>query len=85
MQDDIHQLHLEAGRICGQERTCGTKRPFEDEIAAQKAALAHNAWASRKHDVEPYPCAFCGKWHIGRVMSAVELQAIIASADATHT
>jgi hypothetical protein len=85
MEDDIYQLHLDAGRICGRERTCGVKRPFDDEAAAQKAALAHNAWVRRKHDVEPYPCPFCGKWHIGRVMSPTELQAIIAGADAAPT
>lgn len=68
MDTEIYNLHLEAGRKSGSEKTCGKKNKFVDEQAAQKAADAHNRWDKRKHDVEPYPCAFCSQWHIGNIM-----------------
>jgi len=68
MDTEIYNLHLEAGRKAGVERTCGKKARHPDEEQARKAAEAHNRWDKRHHDVEPYPCAFCGQWHIGRVM-----------------
>ena len=52
------------------------QRGYAAEDEAERAAAAHNRWAERRHDVEPYPCAFCGQWHIGRVMSVEELEAI---------
>jgi hypothetical protein len=79
MDERLRQLHLEAGLKCGQERTCGSKRRYESEPQAGRAAAAHNRWSERKHDVEPYPCAFCDRWHLGRVMSVEELEAVIAA------
>jgi hypothetical protein len=83
MDERLYELHLRAGRICGQEKTCGGKHAYEGEAEAERAAEAHNRWAERRHDVEPYPCAFCRKWHIGRVIppEAMEaMEAIIAGA-----
>jgi hypothetical protein len=79
MEEKLYRLHLEAGRICGQERTCGSKRGFNTEAEADKAAQAHNAWKERKHDVEPYPCYFCAKWHIGGIMTEDRLLTILQS------
>lgn len=78
MEERIRQLHLEAGLRCGREHTCGNKQAYEGEADAGRAAVAHNRWTERKHDVEPYPCAFCERWHIGRIMTVDELEAIIA-------
>jgi hypothetical protein len=69
MDRETYNWHLEAGREAGIERTCGKKTKFADEEKAEKAATHHNSWQERKHDVEAYPCAFCGGWHIGRIMS----------------
>jgi hypothetical protein len=79
MDQHLHQLHLQAGRLCGPERTCGKKHAYATEAEAQRAADAHNRWSERRHDVEPYPCAFCDQWHIGRVMPVEELEALISS------
>ena len=49
------------------EKACGKKHKYADEDAAQKAAVSHNNWEGKKHDVEPYLCSFCGSWHIGGV------------------
>lgn len=84
MDERLYNLHLEAGRIAGQERTCGKKNAFADEPAAQKAADAHNRWDKRRHDVEPYPCAFCNQWHIGNKMPVEVLEQII-NEHATNT
>jgi hypothetical protein len=51
-------------------------RAYPAEAEAQRAAAAHNRWAERRHDVEPYPCPFCAQWHIGRVMTIAELEAL---------
>jgi hypothetical protein len=74
MDSRIHQLHLQAGKKAGEERTCGSKNAFETEENAQKASDAHNKWKERRHDVEPYPCAFCHKWHIGKIMPVEVLE-----------
>lgn len=68
-------------QLCGQEKTCGSKHAYESEGEAERAAQAHNRWSERRHDVEPYPCAFCRKWHIGRVMPPEAMEAIITGAD----
>jgi hypothetical protein len=76
MDERIKQLHLEAGHKSGREKTCGKKNAFVTEEAAQKAANTHNRWKERRHDVEPYPCAFCHEWHIGNIMPIELLEAI---------
>jgi hypothetical protein len=77
MDPEVHDLHIQAGLKCGEDKTCGKKTKFETEEAASKAALAHNRWEKRKHDVEPYPCAFCHKWHVGGIMSLDVLRKIV--------
>ncbi|GEM_PF-4998167 len=77
MDTTLYNLHLRAGQICGKDKTCAGKKPFDEEDAAQRAANAHNRWEGRRHDVEPYPCAFCEQWHIGRIMPIAELEAFI--------
>lgn len=77
MTPELHQLHLEAGRRVGQEKTCGKKVKYADEAAGLKAAASHNKWKDRRHDVEPYPCAFCSQWHVGQIMPEELLQQII--------
>jgi hypothetical protein len=74
----LYQLHLQAGLISGRDKTCATKHAYEAEESALQAANAHNRWQKRRHDVEPYPCAFCAKWHIGRIMPVAILEAICA-------
>lgn len=77
MDSDISALHLEVGRICGEERTCGTKIQHETLENAERAADAHNKWRKKRHDVQPYPCHFCKQWHIGGVMTVEDLERII--------
>jgi hypothetical protein len=68
MDAEIHGLHLEAGRKAGIERTCGKRIKYADETTAGKAAASLNRSPKKRHDVEPYPCAFCNQWHIGGIM-----------------
>jgi hypothetical protein len=82
----LHDLHLRAGQLSGREKTCGRKTPYASEGLALAAAEAHNRWQERKHDVEPYPCAFCQQWHIGGIMPLSLLEAMAAStADPSET
>ena len=76
MDAKLRELHRKAGIACGKFNTCGTKKGYSTEEIALKFATSHNKWEKRKHDVEPYPCAFCGLWHIGRIMSEEELLAL---------
>jgi hypothetical protein len=77
MEQHIYELHLRAGLISGREKTCGKKTAHETEELAINAAEAHNRWEKRRHDVEPYPCAFCRKWHIGGIMPISLLESIL--------
>lgn len=77
MDERISSLHLEAGRLSGQEKTCGKKNAYLTEELAQKAANSHNKWDKRRHDVEPYPCYFCKQWHIGNIMPVALLEQIV--------
>ncbi len=74
MDDAIQFLHLVAGKRCGREATCGTKIDYKSEASGQRAAEAMMAKGSK--ELEPYPCAFCDGWHIGRKMTEEELLAI---------
>lgn len=74
MEQEIINLHLNAGKICGQERTCGNKIGYSSEESANKAAIKMNKKQTTRHELEPYPCYFCNKWHIGRKMSREELE-----------
>lgn len=77
MDQHLQQLHLHAGKICGRDATCGPpERPkgkHETYEAAAKAAASLNRSGKARNTVEPYPCAWCSSWHIGREMSAQEL------------
>jgi hypothetical protein len=73
MDDRTRQLHLIAGYAAGVEATCGNKQKHESEEAATKAANSLNRSGKARHEVEPYPCAWCHGWHIGRRMSDEEL------------
>jgi len=68
MDSYLYRLHLEAGRRSGEAVTCGRKQRFLTEDAARFAAIVHNRWEKPRHDVEPYPCAFCDEWHLGKIM-----------------
>jgi hypothetical protein len=77
MTEEIHKLHMEAGQICGKQKTCGKKHAYADEETATRGAAAHNRWEKRSHDVEPYPCAFCSSWHVGGIITEKQLRQIV--------
>lgn len=67
-------LQMLVGITCGQEQSCGIKASHEDEDDAEVAALRLNARGPNKlngksHQVGPYPCGWCLRWHVGRLMS----------------
>lgn len=68
MEEVLYDKHLEVGRLIGRARTCGTKVRIQSEEEARDTVLRHNKWKNRYHDVEYYPCAFCGCWHVGRIL-----------------
>lgn len=75
MESRIAKLHIKAGLKCGKEFTCGKKINYKSEESAQMSADSINRKINRPnyHELEAYPCAFCGGWHIGRKMSTEEL------------
>lgn len=79
MDKRLHEWHLRAGKISGREKTCGKKTAYASEELAQKAAEAHNRWKQRSYDVEPYPCVFCGQWHVGGIMPIELLESMAVS------
>lgn len=68
MDHKTYEWHLQKGKEAGIDKTCGKKIAFDTEEKGIKAANHHNNWDGRNHDVETYPCYFCNKWHIGRIM-----------------
>lgn len=79
MDPRLHNLHLQAGRLSGEAKTCGKKARYLSEDQALTAAASHNRWKERRHDVEPYPCAFCEQWHIGGIMPLAVLEEMAKS------
>lgn len=73
MEDEKVQLHLAAGEAYGREATCGTKHNHETEGHAAKATASLNRSGKAHHEVEAYPCFWCGGWHVGRKMDEAEL------------
>ncbi|MDQ3337535.1 MAG: hypothetical protein M4D80_20420 [Myxococcota bacterium] len=80
MDEELRQLHLNAGRKAGESRTCGTKIRYPALESAQRAAESMNAKPKTKNTLEPYPCPFCETWHIGRAMSLEELRSYVDDA-----
>jgi hypothetical protein len=77
MEKYIYDLHINAGKLCGIELTCFNKKgnkkiDYETEELAVASAIAMSK--EYKKEMEAYPCAFCGGWHIGRKMSIEELE-----------
>ncbi|MBL8916888.1 MAG: hypothetical protein JNM17_39660 [Archangium sp.] len=59
MEPEVVELHLQAGRNAGVERTCGKKIAYPAEDSAQRM----NAEPETRKTLEAYPCASCEKWH----------------------
>jgi hypothetical protein len=71
MEKEIYDLHINAGRLSGIENTCFNKKGnpktgYLTEEDASKSAMALSQQYNK--EMEAYPCAFCGKWHIGGKM-----------------
>lgn len=79
MEDELRALHLHAGRIAGEEKTCGKKVRYPSEDSATRAAADMNAKPTTRKPLEAYPCAFCAQWHIGRAMSIEELRSYVTA------
>lgn len=78
MDTALMELHRKASILSGEEAACGRKVKHADEAVAAKAADNLNRSNKARHEVEPYPCGWCGSWHIGRVMPREELEASVA-------
>lgn len=63
-------MHLTIGRAYGIEATCGNKVDYKKESSAARAATAMMDKGAK--ELEPYPCAFCFGWHIGRALTTEE-------------
>lgn len=78
MDEELKQLHLDAGKASGEETTClrwgKPKQRYGSEDQAAKAAAALNRSGKAHHTVEAYPCFWCSHWHIGREMALEELK-----------
>lgn len=72
MDEETMQLHIAAGHFYGRDASCGNKIDYKSESSAQRAADAMMAKGSK--ELEPYPCAWCSGWHIGRKMTQEELR-----------
>lgn len=62
-------LHIYAAFIYGEESSCAGKIQYSNHGQARTACWKMNAKPTTKNVLEPYPCPFCQKWHVGRAMS----------------
>jgi len=81
MNQELYDLHKDAGRKAGREATCGKKVAYNTEESAAKAAASMNAKPTTRKELEHYPCFFCCKWHVGRKMPLDELRSYVETAD----
>jgi hypothetical protein len=77
MNEDIYNLHLNAGKAIGKDKTCDRKIDYKAEEKAIEAADRMNSKPNTRNILEAYPCAFCQGWHIGRAMTREELESHI--------
>ena len=85
MNEDIYNLHLNAGKAIGKDKTCGRKIDYQTEEKASEAANSAkrtlrermNSKPNTRNILEAYPCDFCQGWHIGRAMTRAELESYI--------
>jgi hypothetical protein len=55
--------------VTGANKACVGKIRYQSEAIAVKAANNWNYGGECGHACEPYPCFWCGGWHIGRRMN----------------
>ena len=77
MDQELYDLHINAGLKAGQKSTCGKKVAYSTEESAERAAAEMNAKPGTRKELEHYPCAFCNQWHIGRKMTLEELRSYV--------
>jgi hypothetical protein len=67
--------HLAVGSLMNRDFSCGKKIDYKSYGSAERAAKAMNEKKDRVdyHELEPYPCAHCGGWHVGRLMLKAEI------------
>ena len=85
MAPEVQDLHRRAAEAAGRDSACGRKVDHGDEGRAWKAAGSlnrRNAGTGDPKRFEPYPCPFCGGWHVGREMTEAELRAAAAEGEA---
>lgn len=66
MDFETQEKHKAVALQTGRESACGKKVNYLSYETALKAAISMNK--KIKKELEPYPCPYCGGWHIGRKM-----------------
>jgi hypothetical protein len=84
MDEKLQKLHLAVGTIVGKDKTCGNKIDYATYESAIEAAERMNKKPNTRNKLEAYPCGFCNGWHIGREMSAAELESYLESSSITQ-
>jgi len=79
MTNELVSLHYDAALKAGKEASCGKKHRYGTYETALVGSLRLNSSPNARHQVEPYPCPFCGGWHIGNVMTEEDLRRYLAS------
>ena len=75
MDSKLIELHMALGDVVGERKTCGKKLKYRSEGTAGKAAAFLNLKCPGT--LSPYPCCFCGGWHIGVTRSIENIKNII--------
>lgn len=73
MTNELVSLHYDVALKAGQNRSCESKQRYGTYETAMIGAFRLNSSKNARHQVEPYPCPFCGSWHIGGIMTEEDM------------
>lgn len=80
MTNELVNLHYDAALKAGKEASCGKKQNHRTYEQALLASYRLNSSKNARHQVEPYPCPFCGGWHVGNTMTEDDLKKYLMGA-----
>lgn len=81
MNEELATQDAKAARLCGIDKSCGTKVKHPSFAKAASQCKWLNVSKNKKHDCEPYFCCFCSHWHVGRIFDKEQLLIFSTIAD----
>ena len=62
---NLQQIGFNISSYLGEEKACKRKKRYDNAVDARYAAMSHNKWPGRRHNVTYFRCVFCNGYHVG--------------------